>query len=53
MIARDEQARFFAGTGVAATVALYVDPLAGLAAGVIAGAVKEGTDLTGRGTPDR
>jgi hypothetical protein len=35
MIACDKQAHFWAGAGIAATVALYVDPLVGLAVGVI------------------
>lgn len=48
----DKQAHFFAGAAIASVVALYADPLTGLAAGVIAGAVKEIVDRMGYGTPD-
>lgn len=48
----DKQAHFFAGAAIAATVALYFDPLAGLAAGILAGAIKEIRDRAGFGTPD-
>lgn len=48
----DKQAHFFAGAAIAASVALYADPLLGLAAGIIAGALKEVRDRAGFGTPD-
>lgn len=48
----DKQAHFFAGAAIASAVALYLDPLAGLAAGIIAGAAKEIRDRAGFGTPD-
>ena len=48
----DKQAHFFAGAAIAASVALYLDPLYGLAAGIIAGVLKEVYDRTGRGTSD-
>lgn len=48
----DKQAHFFAGAAIASVVALHVDPLAGLAAGIIAGALKEVRDRAGFGTPD-
>ena len=48
----DKQAHFFAGAAIAAVVALYLDPLAGLAAGIFAGALKEVRDRAGFGTPD-
>lgn len=48
----DKQAHFFAGAAIAASVALYLDPLAGLAAGILAGAAKEIRDRAGFGTPD-
>lgn len=48
----DKKAHFFAGAAIAASVALYLDPLAGLAAGIIAGALKEVRDRAGFGTPD-
>lgn len=48
----DKQAHFWAGAAIAASVALYFDPLAGLAAGILAGALKEIRDRAGFGTPD-
>jgi len=48
----DQQAHFFAGAAIAASVALYLDPLYGLAAGILAGAAKELRDRAGFGTPD-
>lgn len=48
----DKQAHFFAGAAIAATTALYLDPLYGLAAGTLAGAAKELYDRAGYGTPD-
>lgn len=48
----DKQAHFFAGAAIAATVALYLDPMLGLAAGILAGMVKEVVDRMGYGTPD-
>lgn len=48
----DQQAHFFAGAAIASVVALYLDPLAGLAAGIIAGALKEVYDRMGYGTSD-
>lgn len=48
----DKQAHFFAGAAIASAVALYLDPPAGLAAGIIAGALKEVYDRMGYGTPD-
>jgi hypothetical protein len=52
MMAPDKQAHFFAGAAIAATMALYVSPVAGLAAGIIAAAGKEIIDRAGYGTPD-
>lgn len=52
MVSLDKQAHFFAGAAIAASVALYFDPLAGLASGILAGAAKEIYDRTGRGTSD-
>lgn len=53
MIALDKQAHFWAGAAIAASVTLYSgDPISGIGAGVLAGALKEGLDMTGRGTPD-
>lgn len=51
-MALDKQAHFWAGAAIAASVALYLDPLAGLAAGVLAGAAKELRDRAGHGTSD-
>lgn len=48
----DKQAHFFAGAAIAASVALYLGPMAGLAAGILAGALKEVRDRAGFGTPD-
>ena len=48
----DKQAHFFAGAAIASAVALYFDPLAGLAAGILAGALKEVRDRAGFGAPD-
>lgn len=48
----DKQAHFLAGAAIAASVALYADPLYGLAAGIIAAAGKEIVDRMGYGTPD-
>lgn len=48
----DKQAHFFAGAAIASVVALYADPLYGLAAGIVAGALKEIRDRAGFGTPD-
>lgn len=48
----DKQAHFFAGAAMAATIALYVDPTLGLAAGILAGLAKEVVDRMGYGTPD-
>lgn len=48
----DKQAHFFAGAAIAATIALYVDPTLGLAAGILAGLAKEVVDRMGYGTPD-
>lgn len=48
----DKQAHFFAGAAIAASVALYLDPTLGLAAGILAGLVKEIVDRMGYGTPD-
>lgn len=48
----DKQAHFLAGAAIAATTALYLDPLYGLIAGIAAGAVKELYDRAGYGTPD-
>lgn len=52
MMTLDKQAHFFAGAAIASLVALYLDPLAGLAAGIFAGAAKELRDRAGHGTPD-
>jgi hypothetical protein len=51
MIQTDKKMHLFAGAAIAATVALYADPLTGLAAGVFAGAAKEIADRMGYGTP--
>lgn len=48
----DKQAHFFAGAAIAATIALYLDPTLGLAAGILAGLAKELVDRMGYGTPD-
>lgn len=48
----DKQAHFFAGAAIAATIALYLDPVIGLAAGILAGLAKELLDRMGYGTPD-
>lgn len=48
----DKQAHFFAGAAIAATIALYLDPTLGLAAGILAGLSKELVDRMGYGTPD-
>lgn len=48
----DKQANFFAGAAIAATIALYLDPTLGLAAGILAGLAKELLDRMGYGTPD-
>lgn len=48
----DKQAHFFAGAAIAATIALYLNPVLGLAAGVLAGLAKELLDRMGYGTPD-
>jgi hypothetical protein len=48
----DKQAHFFAGAAIAATVALYLNPAWGLAAGILAGLAKELYDRAGYGTPD-
>lgn len=48
----DKQAHFWAGAAIASTVALYVSPVAGLAAGIVAAAGKELVDRMGYGTPD-
>lgn len=53
MMTPDKQAHFFAGAAIAATVALYLNPTLGLAAGILAGLVKEIADRMGYGTPDR
>lgn len=52
MMTLDKQAHFFAGAAIASVVAIYLDPLAGLAAGIFAGAAKEAIDRMGYGTPD-
>lgn len=52
MVSLDKQAHFFAGAAIASVIALYVGPLSGLLAGVVAGALKELRDRVGRGTPD-
>lgn len=51
-MAIDKQAHFLAGAAIAATVALYADPIYGLAAGILAGLAKEIYDRAGYGTPD-
>jgi hypothetical protein len=48
----DKQAHFFAGAAIAATIALYLSPPLGLAAGILAGLAKELYDRAGYGTPD-
>lgn len=48
----DKKAHFLAGAAIAATVALYADPIYGLAAGIAAGIAKEIYDRMGYGTPD-
>lgn len=48
----DKQAHFFAGAAIASVVALYANPLSGLAAGILAGALKEVRDRAGYGTPN-
>jgi len=48
----DKQAHFWAGAAIAASAALYTNPLYGLVAGIIAGALKEIRDRAGFGTPD-
>lgn len=48
----DKQAHFFAGAAIASVVALYLNPLAGLVVGILAGALKEVRDRAGFGTPD-
>jgi hypothetical protein len=48
----DKQAHFFAGAAIAATIALYLNPALGLAAGILAGLAKEVVDRMGYGTPD-
>ena len=52
MIGIDKKAHFFADVAIAATVALYLDPLYGLIAGILAGLAKELYDRAGHGTPD-
>ena len=52
MIHADKLSHFFAGAAIAATVALYLDPLYGLVAGILAGLAKELYDRAGYGTPD-
>lgn len=52
MPAMDKQLHFLAGAAIAASVALYLDPVAGLAAGIFAGAAKEAVDRMGFGAPD-
>lgn len=53
MIPRDKQAHILAGAAIAATVALYLGPVGGFLAGVLAGALKEGIDRMGFGTSDQ
>lgn len=48
----DKQAHVFAGAAIAATIALYLNPVLGLAAGILAGLAKELLDRMGYGTPD-
>ena len=48
----DKQAHFSAGAAIAATIALYLDPVLGLAAGILAGLAKEVVDRMCYGTPD-
>ena len=48
----DKKAHFLAGAAIAATVALYLNPAIGLAAGILAGLAKELYDRAGYGTPD-
>jgi hypothetical protein len=48
----DKLLHLLAGAAIAATVALYADPIYGLAAGIAAGIAKELYDRAGYGTPD-
>ena len=48
----DKQLHFFGGAAVSSTVALYSEPLFGLAACVLVAVGKEIYDATGRGTPE-
>ena len=49
----DKQAHIWAGAAIAASVALYLDPVSGLFAGIGAGLAKEAVDRMGYGTPDK
>ena len=52
MTYHDKISHFFAGAAIAATVALYLNPIWGFAAGVLAGAAKEIYDRIAYGGPD-
>lgn len=52
MIALDKQAHFYAGLAICLAVSLFVSPVIGLAAALVAGALKEIVDHMGFGTPD-
>lgn len=48
----DKIAHFAVGAAISAGIGLHFDPMLGFAAGVFAGALKEGIDRAGYGTPD-
>ena len=53
MIAIDTQSHFYAGLAICLAVSLFVSPVIGLAVALLAGAIKEGIDALGFGTPDK